>query len=358
MVKKCVLITLLSSLTLMLVSEKIVFNVYAELPHGDDCENDNCGLRIVDPPTPPTNPEFDLVTYFQNLFNYSPLNSYGSCGYVALSQYLSYYDTFFNDSIIAAQYDRKNEFAFTYNAAISDSPGVLRSAYPSSPTDLYNYVIDNKNSDFQAKLMYTFNTIVMNRTSSQYSYMVGLNNYQSILNNLYTGTIPSVTSLYYLTLGNYINDYYVQEGMKDFIKTKLDLGEPVIVQIVGGNYANNNWQYNHAAVAYYYDEDGIHCNMGNSSLIVRNDVALPDLTFSLFYRAAYINFSSFGHQHSNNYVIAGKSFCGCGTHQHHMSYVYYNATKHRATCSECGYNQLEYHVFNQNNICQGCGYVG
>ena len=53
-----------------------------------------------------TMPDIDLlrndrVTYFYNLCTYSPKNSHGSCGYVSLIQYLSYYDCFYNDSIIS-----------------------------------------------------------------------------------------------------------------------------------------------------------------------------------------------------------------------------------------------------------------
>ena len=41
---------------------------------------------------------FGMVSYFQNLDTYSPTNSQGSCGYVSFIQYLSYYDTFRNDT--------------------------------------------------------------------------------------------------------------------------------------------------------------------------------------------------------------------------------------------------------------------
>ena len=52
-------------------------------------------------------------SYFSNLYNYSPMNSHGSCGYVSLAQYLSYYDTFYNDNIIPESYERNQGIAST-----------------------------------------------------------------------------------------------------------------------------------------------------------------------------------------------------------------------------------------------------
>lgn len=72
----------------------------------------------------------DVVTYFSNLYKYSPMNSYGSCGYVSLIQYLSYYDTFYNDSIIPENYERSQGNVATFEEAFSISPGVIRQDYP------------------------------------------------------------------------------------------------------------------------------------------------------------------------------------------------------------------------------------
>ena len=54
----------------------------------------------------PSNSGFSMVTYFQNLYTYSPINSHGSCGYVSFIQYLSYLDAFVNDDIIPTIYER------------------------------------------------------------------------------------------------------------------------------------------------------------------------------------------------------------------------------------------------------------
>ena len=53
----------------------------------------------------------NITKYFKNLYKYSPENSYGSCGYVSFIQYLSYYDTFYNDSIIPENYEQYDKDA-------------------------------------------------------------------------------------------------------------------------------------------------------------------------------------------------------------------------------------------------------
>ena len=62
-------------------------------------------------PSNPGNPgnyssQLNMVNYFSNLNTFSPSNKGGSCGFVSLAQVLSYYDTFYNDSIIPEQYDK------------------------------------------------------------------------------------------------------------------------------------------------------------------------------------------------------------------------------------------------------------
>ena len=93
-----------------------------------------------------------MITYFKNLSDFSPKNSYGSCGFVSFIQYLSYYDTFYNDNIIPEKCE-KNYDGNDWESAMSKSPGVLRQDYPKSSNELYNYVENNKNVDYQAYLM-------------------------------------------------------------------------------------------------------------------------------------------------------------------------------------------------------------
>lgn len=97
------------------------------------------------------NYNIDIITYFKNLHKYSPENNWGSCGYVSLIQYLSYYDSFINDNLIPKKYEKNDGVCDGLYNATKNSPGVLNLK---SNIDNKNYeqiekfVNDNKNIDF------------------------------------------------------------------------------------------------------------------------------------------------------------------------------------------------------------------
>ena len=61
--------------------------------------------------------------YFYNLNNYCGNNSKGSCGYVALSMILSFYDTYWDDRVIPENYDQNANFQ---TVASFESPGIRK----------------------------------------------------------------------------------------------------------------------------------------------------------------------------------------------------------------------------------------
>lgn len=299
------------------------------------------------------NYQFDMITYFQNLTNYSALNSHGSCGYVSLIQYLTYYDTFYNDNIIPEAYDRHCQ-ATTYNQAIADSPGVLRQAYPENSSDLYTYVINNKDYDFQALLMYIINTGI-DSSNTSYSYKTGMGNYHYISDSLFSSSNSVYSYVQYSDFDTSVFSSYAQSQLEAYVKAQLDLGRPVIMHII-----NSNYSFNHSVVAYYYDNDGIHYNKGWSS--GQNDTVFPDSNASYIRAAGYYDFeTSLSHVHSNNYSFGltnhKMDYCGCGNHAHSFSYSSLSSTKHRKYCA-CGYSVSEGHIFGGANsdVCVMCGY--
>ena len=76
--------------------------------------------------------------YFFHLGTNTPYNRFGSCGYVALSCLLSFYDTYWNDNIIPEQYDQNS-------ANINISPGVKNKSTLNALTaeEYYNAIISN-----------------------------------------------------------------------------------------------------------------------------------------------------------------------------------------------------------------------
>ena len=70
-------------------------------------------------------PEYSnyMQYYFYNLKNNYAMNLYGSCGYVAVGMFLSYYDTFHDDRIIPDYFDETGSIDGR-NIENNQSPGI------------------------------------------------------------------------------------------------------------------------------------------------------------------------------------------------------------------------------------------
>lgn len=255
---------------------------------------------------------FGRNNYFRNLTAFSPQNNIGSCGYVSLIQTMSYYDTFYNDSVIPEQYDYNNRFALTEAEAKEQSPGVLRQSYNFSTNSSYfQYCHETQNNDLQSRLTVIHNEINdtdndntyiddNGNTQSYFEYSIGAWNYQTMLNRFYgNNSTVKVNTFSNKTQNEYLN----------LIKETIDSGNPIIVHI--SKEGSTGLHSEHSVVAYAYDEGGIYANFGwnknaNESLLLGGDEG-----YTKIYYAATLNYSSLGHSHSNNYVINGKNFCGC-----------------------------------------------
>lgn len=74
------------------------------------------------------NEEYDTVAhhYFDKLEGKVPLNSHGSCAYVAISMLLSFYDIYWNDIFVSDKYITSNDAQILpYDALPSDAPGLV-----------------------------------------------------------------------------------------------------------------------------------------------------------------------------------------------------------------------------------------
>lgn len=163
----------------------------------------------------------ERIEYFYNLYDYSPENSWGSCGYVSFIQYLSYYDCFYNDSIIPDNYERNQGPVSSLNQARAISPGVLRQSYPEAPSDLYTFIQSNMNTDYQMKLMNIVNQS-MNHTSNQYSYKIGMRNYYRIIDTIsaFDNTSFSFIDVSYFGNDAIPTDSNVISGFDNYVKDK------------------------------------------------------------------------------------------------------------------------------------------
>ena len=254
-----------------------------------------------------------MVDYFENLTQYSPYNSVGSCGFVSLIQALSYYDTFYNFEIIPEEYNQRNELAKTEAEAKLISPGVLNQTYNSSLyPSYYEYCNATVDNDLQSYLTVIYNIDNGTNNSGQHTdkngnlidnfeASVGAWDYQNIL-NLYYDSTETVK----------VNDYskLTQNKYVSLIKETIDSGNPAIVHIK--KYDSNGVAIaNHSVVAYYYDSLNIYANFGWGSYANKYPLLGGAAGYSEIYRVATLDFSNMGHWHSRNYIINSQSFCGC-----------------------------------------------
>lgn len=241
-------------------------------------ENDNIELTSS---YSPTLTGYDMTTYFSNLYEYSPNNSFGTCGYVSLIQYMSYYDAFYNDSIIPKKYDKSYLLSTSTTDTLKHSPGVESFTYSSIITGEYIYGL--KEQDFQSKLIY-LNNQNLNNAFDSYVYTIGMWNYKNLLTSLYG---ENKFNVYYKSVSDFganSTSSSVVKSFDNYIKKQIDSGYPVILHIEKNK--NGSMVDQHSVVAYYYDSEGIHCNFGWGKNYT--DMTLDDY---YVYSAGIIDFS-------------------------------------------------------------------
>jgi len=292
----------------------------------------------------------ERIKYFYNLYTNSPTNSNGSCGYVSLIQYLSFYDCFYNDNIIPEKYERNQGSVASLDEAREISPGVLKQPYPTQPTELYSFIQNNMYNDYQMYLMSIYNESI-NNSPDTYKCSISMFNYFYIMQS-----IPAFSNTFFT--------YYRVEQFGDnakptdtgvinffdsYVKGMLDQGYPVVLHIAQYNQTTNYFYDNyHSVVAYYYDEDGIHCNFGWGSS--STDVVIPS-NYQIT-SAGVINFNHVQECHSNNFIVNQAKYCGCGVHTehyYHNHYETYSSDKHKSYCT-CEDYVLHSHAIRAENI--------
>ena len=276
---------------------------------------------------------FSMKSYFQNFASYSPINSGMSCGYVSFIQYLSYYDTFLNDCMISDVYERSQGNVYSFNGAIANSPGVLRQIYPKNDDPSFvDFIKNNKHNDFQMHLMNIYNEYT--NYSDTVLDAIHMRSYNILLNSLYGLNKRKFSFKNSESFGR--DDFKhsdVINGFDQYVKSILDTGHPVLLHVKRPKLGATNVYSYHSVVAYYYDERGIHINNGYNPS--ENDMLLTD-RWEFITEAGVLNFSSIPETHSNNYIINGLRYCGCGIHTHYNDqWIQYDNTKHIDKCN-CG----------------------
>ncbi|MDD7181638.1 MAG: hypothetical protein SOR23_05430 [Candidatus Enterosoma sp.] len=259
-----------------------------------------------------------MKTYFRYLYTNMPQNDFGSCGFVSLVSCLSYYDSYYNDTIIDEKYDVESHGSSVAEVA-QHSPGVTKVTSTASLNNLTNneintykknFIISNKSTDFQYDLMYTYNTKVLGRTNSspKFDAAIGMWEYQDLLNAYYGNNKILFNYVSSSIYGSNVKDSSVQIQIRQYVYDMLEEGYPVILHIV--DEQNDKKKYYHSIVAYDYDINVLDCNFGYNN----SDYSAINLNQHNYYitEAGRFDLTSFHEIHSTNYVINGRPYCGCG----------------------------------------------
>lgn len=244
--------------------------------------------------------KFNRHDYFANLKDYSPKNNIGSCGYVSLSQVLSYYDTFYNDGIVPEQYERHLETAKTEAEVNLQSPGLVNEyytnvGYTTGNAGYYQYCNDTQEENLQSKLTVIHNELGGTNNASNFAYSIGCWDYQAMLNEFYGDT----TTVQVRTASGLSQEQYIAK-----IKNRIDAGHPCIVHVKHSSGASGA----HSVVCYDYDDTKIYTHYGWGGTSSTYDVYQ---SYDQIYYYAEFEFGYLPHKHSDNYVINGKGHCGC-----------------------------------------------
>lgn len=265
-----------------------------------------------------------LYTYYRHLNNNKPYNNLGICGYTAISMFLSFFDTYWNDLIIEEKYE-SNVTNINSNSLYKnyyyESPGVYNNLSYSSPSmnslinELKNLGYTDSNSieykkELDKLIMREINSQIKEGTFLGKLFSIGLNNgsiiphstldsYNSNSDNYLNGigvnyTIMNNILTDYVNTNSFLsNEVNIVTGKNNYDRSSdlqnyeidrnrirnniiqlLKEGKPVIIGGQGFDDKNNNnaqdineSTWGHVAIAYEYDEanDIIYGNLGWSS---------------------------------------------------------------------------------------------
>lgn len=319
-----------------------------------------------------------MFDYFNNLKFYLPRNDFGSCTYISLIEILAYYDSVLNDDIIPTQYDYSPNNYTSFNDYRYNSPGVYMSTYSSTIMEMAVYGIEGNENNyidylyeecFQSFLIKEYNNNVLNNyydeniQTSAYDKIIHPSEFQSLLNYIYGENSIVVNEKYY--------DY--DKAGKDRIRNKtineiksiIDQGKPVILGLMGTERDEDGNLVGHSVVAYDYDENNIYANFGYSEYYMthkavfnydNNGNIIGDYDRIQYY--VTLDFPTFSHKHSDNFVIHNINYCGCGAHEHKIQYSTLNCFEHIAQCC-CGYSEIgtHNHTSDHNLSCNECDII-
>ena len=288
-----------------------------------------------------------MSQYFYDLENNFPKNVYGTCGYVAISMLLQYYDNYLNADIIPEKYEvvetvcNGNDFV-----GLHKSPGVSRTTISREdmlPNEYFSYMISTKNEYIQGELF----------KIAQQKWYLPESNFTEDSGGLTRGGILNVLRGYLDSLGYSENseeegedsslevgEYEItqciegwlwgneEEDLKQFTKQKILQGYPVLLAVSREKTEADkvyDGTVGHAIIAYDYDiaTDTIYCHSGWESF-QHSTVEAIGYQYWDFALVLDINLP---HACDNNYIVDGVGYCF-----HNEEVITYNHVHNFAYC--------------------------
>lgn len=265
----------------------------------------------------PNSNDLYLEDYYSNYYFVNSIENYGrnvkgSCTQLSLALLLSYLDTYWDDSLVPENYEKKAELYTNQLSYIVDSPGIVREPKELvnnlSTYDYYWNVVDKKSDDY-------FHLLIIKIGYEQFRYYdFDDPDYPCGLGN---GQINKIASYY---LFDYLekekSDYSITtnglfESTRDFTIRQVKNGIPVLVR---GLLSYGGFAGGHAMVAYDYDEENdqlyFHAGWEEDS----RHRSESDLHLVSYWDAMSI-VPKKSHIHTTNYIYTSvdytKTYCPC-----------------------------------------------
>lgn len=260
---------------------------------------------------------FYAPVYFSNLRSNFGTNRFGTCAFVAMGMLLSFYDTYWDDSIVPSAYEVvATSTGDPVNGSIG-SPGSCDSLplIGNSNASYYlNTIVPQNDGVYLDMKLMTLASYYMgfpgldgNATGLDYSGMYSLFQYY-----LYTYRGFSPYELGFIAETGTGTGQARSESVRDFAIEKVSEGIPVLLS-VGTDYASTTGR--HAVIAYDYDEDNdlLYCHTGWGPKATH--VTIESFGYTS-YNSAFSLAVRTQHSHSEKYrqVISGyclSSHCAC-----------------------------------------------
>lgn len=309
----------------------------------------------------------DATYYYYNLTENFAKNYKGTCNYVAIAMFLSYYDTFWDDDIIPYQYEINPASTVAIDQRTS-SPGIRTDKIPGytheeamnlSNSEYYDLVMGMTDRYFQPFLFKIAEDDLgyeLQHNEESFATMLAIERAMFIDHYLQTYGGLEATD-YKISIQGSDGNTAFSSTIKSHIIEQVKKGKPVLASIIMDSIS-------HTCIIYDYNaaNDVLYLHFGNYQATVHMSSAASMYTY--FCSALTIEFNS-KHNHSNNYVLVTNGnvtyHCGCElpTHQHKYthSYAQYDGTYHTEFC-HCGASKQNLHTVEGFDRYEPCIYCG